>query len=442
MGRFANLAVCTSGLFLWAGNALAQANGNADPALVKQGEYLARAGDCIACHTAEGGKPFAGGRPMATPIGTIYSTNITPDAGTGIGRDTLEAFDQSLRYGVSRHGHSLYPAMPFPSYSRLTSDDVHALYAYFMRGVAPVQQADKASDIPWPLSMRWPLTFWRKLFAPDPRPFVAASGEPVLARGAYLVEGLGHCGACHTPRSLTMQEKALSAQDGPAFLAGGAPIDGWIATSLRGESHSGLGQWSQADIVSFLATGRNPHASVFGGMSDVVLHSTQYMSTEDLSAIAHYLKSLPPADPSAGPFRYDGSTAAALRAGDATRPGSGIYIDSCASCHRSDGHGYTAVFPALAGNAAIQNADATQLIHVILTGDTVPGTHRAPSAFTMPPFGWRMTDQQVADVATFVRSSWGNNGGTVSASDVAKVRKAFPTVAPPLPSRASLGGTP
>ena len=178
---------------------------------IARGEYLARAGDCVACHTAMGGTEFAGGLGMKTPIGTIYSTNITPDKETGIGDYSFEDFDNAVRHGIAKNGQTLYPAMPYPSYAVVTESDMRALYAYFMHGVAPVKAANRDSDIPWPLSMRWPLRFWRGIFAPEVKDFQPAKAEdPVLARGRYLVEGLGHCGACHTPRSLTMQEKALN----------------------------------------------------------------------------------------------------------------------------------------------------------------------------------------------------------------------------------------
>jgi mono/diheme cytochrome c family protein len=202
------------------GPAAAPAAQSADANLVKRGEYLARAGDCIACHTASGGKPFAGGLKFDTPIGAIYSTNITPDPKTGLGGWTLDDFTRAVREGVRKNGDTMYPAMPFPSYARLSDDDVKALYAYFMHGVAPVERENRAVDIVWPLSMRWPLTFWRKLFAPTPKPFDATPyTNPVIARGAYLVQGLGHCGACHTPRAVAMQERALTDAGGLDFLA-------------------------------------------------------------------------------------------------------------------------------------------------------------------------------------------------------------------------------
>jgi mono/diheme cytochrome c family protein len=395
----------------------------AETDLIKQGEYLARAGDCVACHTAKGGKPFAGGLPMETPIGVIYSTNITPDK-TGLGDYSFEDFDKAVRHGVAKSGSTLYPAMPYPSYARVSESDMQALYAYFMKGVEPVAQANKDSDIPWPLSMRWPLTAWRWMFAPAVEDYQAASGaDPVISRGAYLVEGLGHCGACHTPRALTMQEKALSAQDGSAFLSGSAPLEGWIAKSLRGDHKDGLGSWSEEQLVQFLKTGRSDRSAVFGGMSDVVVHSMQYLSQDDLTAIARYLKSLPAVDPKDQPHQYDKQVAQALWKGDDSQRGASVYIDNCAACHRTDGHGYTRVFPALAGNPVLQTADATSLINIVLNGGTLPATHAAPSTFTMPAFAWRLSDQEVADVVSFIRGSWGNQGGPVKASDVADLRK-------------------
>ncbi|MDE1181853.1 cytochrome c [Paraburkholderia sp.] len=417
-----------------AASALPASAQQSDAASIAHGEYLARAGDCIACHSAPTGKPFAGGLKFDTPIGAIYSTNITPDRSTGIGAWTFAQFDRAVRAGVKPNGDTLYPAMPYPSYARLSDDDMHALYAYFAHGVAPVQQRNRPVDIVWPLSMRWPLGVWRQLFAPDPKPFDASRyTDPVLARGAYLVQGLGHCGACHTPRAVTMQELALNDLGGPSYLSGGAPIDGWVPSSLRGNPRTGVGAWSEADLVQFLKTGRTAHAAAFGGMTDVVQHSAQYMSDADVIAMARYIKTLPSNDPAEKPYAYDDTAARALRTGDASAPGAAVYRDNCTACHRSDGRGYTRVFPALGGNPVVQGKDATSLIHVLLSGSTLAGTKTAPSSFTMPPFGWRLNDQEVADVTNFVRTSWGNRGATVSAADVAKVRKTVTIDAPELP---------
>lgn len=404
------------------GSSLSVLAADADDALVKKGEYLARAGDCVACHTAKGGKPFAGGLPMETPIGTVYSTNITPDA-NGIGKYSFEDFDQAVRHGIGKDGSTLYPAMPYPSYARVGDDDMRALYAYFMKGVSPEAEPNRPTDIPWPLSMRWPLSIWRGLFAPQVKAWEApVNSDAVVNRGAYLVEGLGHCGACHTPRAITMQEKALNPAEGSQFLSGSAPLEGWIAKNLRGDHKDGLGSWSEADLVQFLKTGRSDRSAVFGGMSDVVEHSMQYMSDADLVAIARYLKTLAPSDPNDKPHVYDKQVADALWKGDDSKPGASVYIDNCAACHRTDGHGYAKVFPALAGNPVLQTADPTSLIHVVLAGGTIPATQTAPSNFTMPAFGWRLNDQQVAAVVSFIRTSWGNQGSPVTAKEVSDLR--------------------
>jgi len=404
------------------GSTAAMAAQDSSHALIQQGEYLARAGDCVACHTAKGGKPFAGGLAMETPIGLIYSTNITPDK-SGIGDYSFEDFDKAVRHGIAKNGSTLYPAMPYPSYARVNQADMQALYAYFMNGVKPVAQENQAVDIPWPMSMRWPLAMWRWMFAPAVEDFTpVAQQDPVVSRGAYLVEGLGHCGACHTPRALTMQEKALSATDGSTFLSGSAPLEGWIAKNLRGDHKDGLGSWNEAQLVQFLKTGRSDRSAVFGGMSDVIVHSMQYMSEADLTAIARYLKSLPAVDSADKPHQYDPAVADALWNGDDSKRGAAVYIDNCAACHRTDGNGYTRVFPALAGNPVLQSEDPTSLIHIVLKGATLPATHTAPSTFTMPAFDWRLSDQEVADVVNFIRTSWGNQAGEVKATDVKGLR--------------------
>jgi mono/diheme cytochrome c family protein len=319
----------------------------------------------------------------------------------------------------------------------VSPDDVKALYAYFMHGVAPVEQANKANGITWPLSMRWPLSVWRKMFSPapvdTPAPAPADSGDAAMLRGKYLVEGLGHCSACHTPRGVALQEKAMSAADGTDFLSGGM-VDGWLAGNLRGDSADGLGSWSKADLVAFLKTGRNAHSAAFGGMSDVVAESTQYMSDSDLNAIAAYLKSLPPKDAAANqPPAYNNRVGQELLAGHAASiPGAMDFLNNCAACHRATGRGYAETFPTLAQNPAVNSADPQSLIHIILKGAQMPGTHAAPTRYAMPAFDWRLTDQEVADIATFVRSSWGNNAPDVAASDVAKVRKEVGAAAAPV----------
>jgi mono/diheme cytochrome c family protein len=419
----AAVAGLLAGTVLSAAPALAQSADDSE--LVSKGAYLARLGDCVACHTALHGKAFAGGLPIKTPIGTIYSTNITPDQKTGIGSYTLEDFDKALRQGVRKDGASLYPAMPYTAFSRMTDDDIKALYAYFLHSVAPIENADKAVTIPWPLSMRWPLAFWAKMFAPGVKAFTPATGaDPVVARGEYLVTGPGHCGMCHTPRSLTANEKAYDAAGGPDFLAGGAPIDNWIAPSLRSDPVLGIGRWSEDDLVTFLRTGRLSHSAAFGGMADVVAWSTQYWTEDDLRATAKYLKSLPEVPKAKGDYVYDPSTAEALDSGKtAGMTGADIYVQQCAICHRNDGGAVDRMFPPLDGNPVVVSESPTSVAHIIVDGGVLPPTNWAPSAVAMPAYQKSLNDQQIADVVNFIRTSWGNKApANATAADIAKLR--------------------
>lgn len=394
--------------------------------LIERGRYIATASDCVACHSAPGGAPFAGGLPIASPIGTIYSTNITPDAATGIGDYSLDDFDRAVRHGITPEGSTLYPAMPYPSYARLTDADIEALYTYFMHGVAPQQASNRATGIRWPFSMRWPLAIWRKQFGPDPArvgQMPARYANEDIARGAYLVQGAGHCGSCHSPRALTLQEKALD-ESGADYLAGGQIIDGWLAVNLRGDAADGLGRWSHEDIVEALKTGRNAHHAVVGSpMADVVVNSTQHLTDSDLGAIAAYLKSLPPTASGTSSFAADPATASDLRAGINRSRGAEIYVDSCAACHRTDAEGYQRVFPRLAGNSTVLADDPTTLIRLVLDGSSMPSTRHAPSNLGMPGFEDRLDDAEIAELGTFLRGSFGNHAPAVTASQVAKVRR-------------------
>ena len=400
----------------------------ADAASIERGRYLAVTADCTACHTAPGGKPFAGGLAIDSPLGAIYSTNITPDRESGIGKFTLDDFDRAVRRGIDDEGVTLYPAMPYPSYARMSDDDVAELYAYFMHGVEPAPSTAHANGIAWPLSMRWPVAIWRKLFTPSPdAPAFDASHytDPVVARGAYLVEGPGHCGTCHTPRAVTLQEKALD-DSSTAFLAGGQQIGGWVAVNLRGDVGDGLGSWSRDDIVATLRTARNAQQTVIGApMSDVVVHSTQYLNDADLQAIAAYLKTLPPSAGGLPKFAANPATAAALAKGHEAGRGAELYDDNCAACHRTDGAGSPQVLPKIAGNPSVLAADPGSLIRLVLAGSALPGTAAAPSALAMPGFAWRLSNQEVAQLLTFIRTSWGNQASGVSATEVGRVRGAL-----------------
>jgi mono/diheme cytochrome c family protein len=392
--------------------------------LIEKGRYLALAADCVACHTAPKGQPFAGGLSMATPIGAIHSSNITPDKATGIGNYSLNDFDRAVRHGMTPAGSTLYPAMPYPSYAKVNDDDLRALYAYFMHGVQPVSQPNQGHDIRWPLSINWPLAIWRKTYAPAVAPLVLSKyqGE-ALARGAYLVQGLGHCGACHTPRATTMQELAQD-ESNPAYLAGGPVIDGWLAVNLRSNPAGGLGRWSEQDIIDTLSKARNAHSAVIGTpMADVVSHSTQQMSPEDLKAIAVYLKSLTPGPDEKARYAVSDVTAKALKAGHDETRGAQLYLDNCNACHRSDATSNAKVFPALAGNPSVLSDDPTSLIRLVLAGSSLPSTKGAPSPLGMPGFGWRLSDEEAAQLVTFVRQSWGNQASAAEAGQVAKIRK-------------------
>ncbi|WP_322013751.1 cytochrome c [Paraburkholderia sp. J12] len=392
-----------------------------DADAVQRGAYLAAVGDCAACHTAPHGKPFAGGLPMSTPLGHIYTTNITPDPGTGIGNYTQEDFARALREGVAKDGHNLYPAMPYPSYAKVRDEDVAALYAYFMRGVQPVNQPNRDSDIKWPMNMRWPLKIWNALFL-DKGVYQDKAGKDVAwNRGAYIVQGLGHCGSCHTPRGIAFNEKALD-ESGGDYLTG-ALLDGWFASNLTGEHNTGLGRWSEADLAQFLKTGANQHASAFGAMTSVINNSTQAMNDADIGAMTAYLKSLPAAGGNGGPaYAYDPRATKVSLQRPANDAGARVYTAYCMHCHGTDGRGFAPLLAPLAGNPNVLEKDASSLINVTLngTGDLV--IQGIPAPYPMPAYANVLSDRQIADVLTFIRAGWNNNAGPVGVRDVVKLR--------------------
>jgi mono/diheme cytochrome c family protein len=383
-------------------------------------EYLARAADCVACHSIPGGKGFAGGLKMGTPLGAIYSTNITPDPETGIGRYSLADFDLAVRYGIAKDGHHLYPAMPYPSYVKLADADVVALYRFFMKQVPPARQGNLKSEIPALLSFRWPVAFWNFFFAPSASYAAKPNHDAVWNRGAYLVQGPGHCGACHTPRGIGMQEKALD--DSSANFLAGAELDAWYAPSLRGDMRTGLGTWSTKDIGEFLEHGHNRVGSAFGSMTDVINNSTSYFSDSDIRAVAVYLTSLP-ATSAQQVVAYDNATTDTLRNSPATQPGAAIYASDCASCHGFDAKGFTSYMPALAGNPVVLDENPSSLVNVVLNGSVPLVAKGMPDAYRMPQFRQQLSDQDAADVITFMRNRWGNQAPAVTATQVAKLRK-------------------
>lgn len=384
-----------------------------------KGEYVARAGDCIACHSVPGGKAFAGGLIMGTPIGAIYSTNITPDPDTGIGNYSFDDFDRAVRHGIAKDGHRLYPAMPYPSYAKITDDDLHALYDFFMKDVPPVKQANLPNKIPSYLSFRWPLAIWDMMFAPS-APYAAdPAHDATWNRGAYLVEGLGHCGACHTPRGWAFEEKALDA--GSDTYLQGADLDAWSAPDLHGDLRTGLGGWSQTDLASFLKSGHSARGVVFGSMLDVVNNSTPYLNDDDINAIATYLKSLSATTQQAA-YSYDASTTTALQSGKPQDGGGALYLGYCVSCHGADGKGQTPYIPPLAGNPVVLDSDPASLINLVLNGAEPIVVKGTPDPYRMPQYRVQLTDDEIASVLSFVRNGWGNGAAPVTADAVSKLR--------------------
>jgi len=372
---------------------------------LRRGQALTIAGDCMSCHIRDGGQPFAGGLGMNTPFGVIYTANITPDAKTGIGGWTGDQFYRAMHDGVGAHGENLYPAFPYPSFSRASRADDDAILAY-LRTLPAVGYVPPANRLWFPLNFRFLVGGWNLLFF-RPQAFQADPGQTAeWNRGAYLVDGLGHCGACHTPLNL------FGAAESDHALRGGE-LDNWVAPDLTGNRHTGLGAWSVDDITEFLRTGRNAHAGAGGSMGEVVSYSTALMSDEDRHAIAVYLKSIA-ASPDAPTRLVDPG---------AMQRGAAIYSDACSACHLENGVGQPGFFPPLGHDAMLQQDDPTGLEHLILAGGRVGSTAVRPSPLTMPSFAWKLTDEETTDVSTYIRNSWGNQAAAVPASKVRDLRR-------------------
>jgi mono/diheme cytochrome c family protein len=393
--------------------------------VLARGEYLAKAADCAGCHTApQGGAPYAGGLGLGSPFGTIVSTNITPDPRFGIGRYTYDEFARALRAGVAKDGKRLYPAMPYASFTKIRDDDMHALYAYFMHGVAPVAKPSPPSDVAFPFNQRWALRFWQWIFIPhgvyEPR----ADRDAQWNRGAYLVQSLGHCGACHTPRGAAYQERGYD-ESSNSYLVGGVN-DHWFAPNLTGDPGAGLGRLSAQDIASFLKTGHGAGVVAYGSMVEQIEDSSQYLTDEDLAAIARYLKSLPAQQPY-GTYAPHADVARSPQNGsrvpDALSTGYNVYQSFCARCHRDDGKGVPNAFPALAGNPSVLAENTTSLIRLLVEGGNSPSTLTGPPRQQMPRYADTLADVQIAQVLTYIRGAWGNNAQPITANDVSSLRQ-------------------
>lgn len=425
---FAALLVAAPTAPLWAQDATdgedavpeAESAPTVDPILEK-GYYLARMGNCISCHTTHGGPEFGGGvpfhvsgGPFSEPVGTIYSTNISPDTETGIGNWTEEEFSRAMREGVSANGSHLYPAFPYSDFSKVTEEDMSAIYAYIM-SLEPVNYTPPENDVPFPLNMRFGLFFWNLLFAeneifqPDP------DQSDEWNRGAYLTEGLGHCGACHSPRNLFLAEISDQSLSGGTYfdLVEEGKIREWSAVNLT-SAPTGLGPWKEADVANYLRTGHSFRAGSFGPMNEVIENSMQYLTPEDAKAMAVYIKSLPP---------IERDTEQALS--DEEREfGLAVYDEHCEECHSGSGRGAFLKAPPVSGSAIVQAPSAASLINIILYGADPPKVLSEPFGAweDMAAFGDKLSDEEVAALSNYLRTAWENKGSRVTAEDVAKQR--------------------
>ena len=385
-------------------------SGPPDAQRIARGAYLARAGNCAACHTQRGGAPYAGGRAIDTPFGTIFSSNLTPDTETGLGGWSAGNFWRALHHGRSRDGRLLYPAFPYNYYTQVTREDSDALFDY-LRSLPAVKQPNRAHDLRWPYDTQAALAAWRALYFRPGEHQDDAAHDAQWNRGAYLVRGLGHCGACHTARN------ALGASRDLMDLSGGMiPMQNWYAPSLTSPTEAGVQDWSVDEIAQMLRTGTSPRGSVLGPMGEVVLSSTQYLQPADLQAMAVFLKSLPSTptdtDPREVPRAYS----------TVTERGAKLYGTHCAQCHGERGEGVPHAYPRLADNRAVTLPVTANLVQIVLYGGFAPATQGNPRPFGMPPFAMLMNDGDVAAVLTYIRGTWGNKAAPVSEFEVSSQR--------------------
>ena len=383
----------------------------ATAAQVARGAYLARVGSCAGCHTARGGAAYAGGRGIETPFGKVFAGNLTPDVATGLGAWSSADFWRALHHGRSRDGRLLYPAFPYPNYTQVTREDSDALYAY-LRSLPAVAQPRTPHALRFPFSTQAALAVWRALYFRPGQPPEDLSRSAEWNRGAYLVQGLGHCTACHTPRN------ALGAERKAQALGGGTVAgQGWYAPALDMPAEAGVAQWSLQDVVALLQTGVAPQGSVTGPMAEVVFRSTQHLTPTDARAIAVYLQALPQRSAPAVVAEPPAAAAALAR-------GAKVYEQHCAQCHGDQGQGVPGAIAALAGNRAVLQADTTNLLRVVLQGGYLPATAGNPRPHGMPPFRQVLGDEDVAAVLSFVRNAWGNQAPGVGTIDAYRAREA------------------
>jgi mono/diheme cytochrome c family protein len=405
-------------------------------AVISRGAYLATAADCGACHTAPDQPPFAGGLPISTPLGTIYSTNITPSANFGIGSYTEEEFSRALRRGVRSDGANLYPAMPYTSYAKFSDEDAHALYVYFTKVVKPVDQRAPPTELPFPMNIRASMMGWNLLFR-DTAAFVPDPHQSTeWNRGAYLVQGAAHCSTCHTPRGFLMQEETSRALSG-------AQVGPWYAPNITSDPVSGIGSWSKDDLAAYLHTGHlSRRAQAAGSMGEAVAKSFQYLTAPDLDAIATYVKSVPAVhDPNDDRSRFTAGKASSelatlrgrdgITSDDADPSGAVLFAGNCVSCHSAEGQGSKdGYYPSLFLNSATGARNATNLVAAILYG--VDRTISGRQAF-MPGFGGHPTDanplsdRNIAKIGNYVLARYGSATTTITEAEVAEIRQGGPT---------------
>ncbi|MDV5141468.1 cytochrome c [Chimaeribacter arupi] len=401
------LSLCIGLSLLAAGNSEAAGDGSFET--VDKGRYLAVLGDCAACHTAKADQPYAGGVPIETPFGRLVGANITPDRETGIGTWTFEEFDRAMSEGIGKGGVHLYGAMPFTAFTRVTREDNRALWAY-LQTLQPIHSDVKTNQLPFPFNQRASLIGWNWLNFDkgEYRPRLDKSAQ--WNRGAYLVEGLGHCGTCHTPKNLIGGDKTSQTLQG-------AVVQEWMAPDITPDPHTGIGRWTEQELMDYLKTGANRYDIASGPMAEEVDHSSRHWTEEDLRAVAVYLKQ-------SGLSSHTATVPAPLKPDDARMvAGRAVYADRCSACHTPDGQGIPGLFPRLADAPLVNSVNATSMIRVVLAGSRAGATTAVPTAPSMPSFDRYLSDQDIANVLTYVRNSWNNAAAPVAPDDVRDLRE-------------------